>query len=73
MVMPVMGGKEACMEIKKMPNPPKVLICTGFSELSDLETILGTYAEGLLQKPYTTSDLTTAVETILKSLPSGEA
>lgn len=73
MVMPIMGGKEACIEIKKMPNPPKVLICTGYSELSDLETILGTYAEGLLQKPYTTSDLTSAVETLLTSVPSGKA
>ncbi|HUI31445.1 MAG TPA: response regulator [Candidatus Acidoferrales bacterium] len=67
MIMPVMTGKEACVEIKKMKNAPKVLICTGFSELSDLKTILGTYAEGLLQKPYSTGELVAAVENILKS------
>lgn len=67
MIMPVMTGKEACIEIKKMKNPPKVLICTGFSELSDLKTILGTYAEGLLQKPYSIAELLTAVKNILKN------
>ncbi|MGO9481425.1 MAG: response regulator [Candidatus Kryptoniota bacterium] len=66
MIMPVMGGKEACIEIKKMAHPPKVLICTGFSELSDLETIIGTYAESLLQKPYTTGELAAAVADLLK-------
>lgn len=67
MVMPVMGGKEACIAIKKLPTPPKVLICTGFSELSDLETILGSYADGLLQKPYRTADLLKMVSSILRN------
>jgi len=66
MIMPVMAGKEACIEIKKMKNPPKILICTGFSELADLKTILGTYAESLLQKPYSTGELVAAVENLLK-------
>ena len=65
MIMPVMGGKEACMEIRKMKRPPKVLICTGYSEVSDLESILGTYAESLLQKPYSTGDLIAAVGKLL--------
>jgi PAS domain S-box-containing protein len=65
MVMPIMGGKETCIEIKKMSHPPKILICTGFSELSDLEVILGTYAEGLLQKPYAPADLVSAVRKLL--------
>jgi len=66
MIMPVMAGKEACMEIKKMRDPPKILICTGFSELTDLKTILGTYAEDLLQKPYSTGELVAAVENLLR-------
>ncbi len=69
MVMPVMSGREACIEIKKLPVPPKVLICTGFSELSDLESILGVYAEGLVQKPYTTADLVKSVNEVLKNRP----
>jgi len=67
MIMPVMTGKEACIEIKKMEHPPKILISTGFSELSDLKTILGTYAEGLIQKPYSTSELVKAVENLLRN------
>jgi len=67
MIMPVMTGKEACIEIKKMKKPPKVLICTGFSGLSDLKTIVGTYAEGLLPKPYSTADLVKTVENFLKA------
>ncbi len=73
MIMPVMGGKETCIEIKKKTKSPKVLICTGYSELSDLESILGTYADGLLQKPYSTSDLLASVENLLKGPSSGKA
>ncbi len=73
MMMPVMGGKETCIEIKKKTKAPKILICTGYSELSDLESILGTYADGLLQKPYSTSDLIASVENLLKGPSSGKA
>ncbi len=62
MVMPGMGGKDTCIEIKKRPEPPKVLICTGYSEMADLETVLGKEADGLLQKPYSTSEM---AETVL--------
>lgn len=65
MVMPGMGGKDTCIEIKRRPNPPKVLICTGYSELSDLESILGKHADGLLQKPYSTSEMASTVDQIL--------
>ncbi len=65
MVMPGMGGKDTCIEIKRTPNPPKVLICTGYSELADLESILGKHADGLLQKPYNTNDMASAVEDLL--------
>jgi CheY-like chemotaxis protein len=65
MVMPGMGGKDTCIEIKRTPNPPKVLICTGYSELADLESILGKHADGLLQKPYNTNDMASAVENLL--------
>ncbi len=65
MVMPGMGGKEACIAIKKRPEPPKVLICTGYSEVSDLEPILGKEADGLVQKPYSTNDLSKAVTELL--------
>lgn len=67
MVMPGMGGKDTCIEIKKQPEPPKVLICTGYSELSDLETVLGKAADGLLQKPYSTSEMAEAVSGLLNS------
>ncbi len=70
MIMPVMSGKEACVEIKKMKYPPKVLISTGFSELADIKTVIGTYAEGMLQKPYNTGDLVSAVENLLKDSPA---
>jgi signal transduction histidine kinase/ActR/RegA family two-component response regulator len=70
MLMPGMGGKDTCLEIKKRPEAPKVLICTGYSELSDLESILGKYADGLLQKPYSTSEMTTVVDNLLSTSPS---
>ncbi|HQT91851.1 MAG TPA: response regulator [Candidatus Kryptobacter bacterium] len=70
MVMPGMGGRDTCLEIKKRPDAPKVLICTGYSELSDLESILGKYADGLLQKPYSTGEMTTVVDNLLSTSSS---
>lgn len=67
MVMPGMGGKDACIEIKKRPKPPKVLICTGYSEISDLDRVLGRDADGLVQKPYSTKELSRAVSNLLAS------
>lgn len=67
MVMPGMGGKDTCIEIKRRPNPPKVLICTGYSELSDLESILGKDADGLIQKPYNTNEMASTVDQLLAS------
>lgn len=67
MVMPGMGGRDTCIEIKKKADPPKVLICTGYSELSDLESILGKHADGLIQKPYSTSEMTKAVQSLLST------
>ncbi len=65
MIMPVMSGKEACIKMKGTNNPPKILICTGFSESSDLDSLLGTYAESLLRKPYTARELISSVENLL--------
>ncbi len=70
MVMPGMGGKDTCMEIKKQDNPPRVLICTGYSELSDLESVLGNYADGFLQKPYSTGEMTKLVDQLLNTVSS---
>ncbi len=67
MLMPGMGGRDACVEIKKRPGAPKVLICTGYSDLADLESILGKYAEGLIQKPYAAGDMVRAVDNLISS------
>ncbi len=65
MIMPVMGGRETCVELKKRARPSKVLISTGYSQLSDLEDVLENYADGLLQKPYTTGELLEAVNKLI--------
>lgn len=70
MLMPGKGGRDTCIEIKKRKDPPKVLICTGYSELSDLESILGRHADGLLQKPYNTNEITKAVSNLLSTTSS---
>ncbi len=67
MVMPGMGGKDTCLEIKKLSRAPKVLICTGYSELADLESILGKYADAFIPKPYSTGEMTKVVDHLLSA------
>lgn len=70
MIMPRMGGKDTCVEIKKRFKNVKVLICSGYSESTDLRPLLEEYADGFLSKPYRTSELLNAVARLLSHKPS---
>jgi len=66
MIMPRMGGKDACVEIKKRYKDVRVLICSGYSESSELRPLLEEYADGFINKPYRTTELLSAVARTLR-------
>jgi PAS domain S-box-containing protein len=64
-VMPVMGGKETFMEMKKIDDNVKVLLASGYSIESDAADILNKGVKGFIQKPFTASALSGKIAEIL--------
>jgi PAS domain S-box-containing protein len=67
MVMPVMSGREAFIEMKKINPQVKVLLASGFRKDERVEEILGLGVKDFLQKPYT---ITTLAQTMKKVIDS---
>jgi len=57
MVMPIMSGKEAFREIKKIAPHIDVIMSSGFKADLRVQAILDKGAAGFIQKPYTIKDL----------------
>lgn len=68
--MPVMGGRETLLKLREIDPDVRVLISTGYSnkntDLADLIEL----ADGFLQKPYQTEELSRALRTVLDSVRS---
>ena len=65
MRMPVMGGKEAFLEIKKRKNDQKVIIISGFAKREELQEIMRNGALGYLSKPFQIEDILKQVKSTL--------
>jgi len=52
MVMPIMDGKKAFYEIKKMKDDQKVIIISGYAQREDLQEILRKGALAFMSKPF---------------------
>lgn len=63
--MPVMGGKEAFLEIKKRKNDQKVIIISGFAKREELQEIMRNGALGYLSKPFQIEDILKQVKSTL--------
>ena len=59
--MPVMDGKTAFYELKKIDPNVKVLISTGYGENEEVQELLSAGAIGLLAKPFRRDELLTAI------------
>jgi CheY-like chemotaxis protein len=55
--MPVMGGREAFLAMHRIDPDVPVLICTGFGENEEVQTLRSLGAVGMLAKPYRIADL----------------
>ena len=67
MVMPIMDGREAFLEIKKIDPQQKIFIISGYSQREDLEDMLEKGAVGFLRKPFQVKEIVSKVKEILGS------
>jgi PAS domain S-box-containing protein len=67
MAMPVMSGREAFIEMKKINPEVKVLLVSGFWQDDRIEEILGLGVNDFLQKPYTMTSLALALKNVIES------
>ncbi len=69
MVMPVMDGRAAFKEIKKISSQQKILIISGYSRKEDLDEILQKGAVGFMRKPFQVFEIVNRIREILKINP----
>lgn len=67
MAMPVMSGREAFVEMKKIDPQVKVLLTSGFRKDERVEEVLALGVKGFLQKPYTMVELTRGLKEAIDS------
>ncbi|GAB4368410.1 MAG: hypothetical protein Kow0042_09560 [Calditrichia bacterium] len=65
MVMPVMDGRAAFIEIKKINPKQKIFIISGYSQREDLDEMLQKGAVGFMRKPFQVNEIVTKVKEIL--------
>ena len=60
LVMPGMGGHAFALEVARLPSPPPLLYISGY------ERPQGEMARRFLQKPFTTQELVSAVQALVR-------
>ncbi len=66
MMMPVLNGRDAFYQLKKISPNVKVLLTSGYVNSQDVEDVLENGAAGFLQKPYRIQSLAEKIRSILK-------
>jgi len=67
MAMPVLSGREAFAEMKKINEKVKVLLVSGFRKDGRVEEVLRLGVKDFLQKPYTITSLALAIRKVIDS------
>ena len=67
MIMPVMSGKEAFVEIKKINPEAKILLASGLRQDSRVQEVMDMGADDFLQKPFTLENLTKVMKRIIEN------
>jgi two-component system, cell cycle sensor histidine kinase and response regulator CckA len=65
MVMPRMGGLETYRRLLGMDRTTRVLLCSGFADNDKAQKAIKEGALGLLQKPFTMSELLSRIDRAL--------
>lgn len=67
MVMPMLNGKDTFFELKKINQNVKVVISSGFTSDTDVQTLLQEGAKKFIQKPYNISTVSSVVYDIINA------
>jgi CheY-like chemotaxis protein len=59
--MPIMGGSEAFRKMHELDPAVPVLICTGYGDNEEVQSLLSLGAAAMLSKPYLIADLVAAI------------
>jgi DNA-binding response OmpR family regulator len=66
LIMPQLDGFETCVKLKRLPNPPEVILMTGVSDPDHLNRALDLCAGTLLRKPLEAETLVAAVASAVR-------
>lgn len=66
MIMPVMGGRDAFVKIRKLSPQMPIIISSGFSKEEELKEIKGLGVDGFLKKPFQKIDLAEILQKALQ-------
>lgn len=67
MVMPLMSGKDTFFELQKINENCNVVISSGFTSDSDVETLLSAGAKKFIQKPYSINNISATIFDLINS------
>ncbi len=65
MIMPEMNGHDCFFQLKKINPEVKILLSSGFSKEQDLQDLLDNGLNGVVKKPYHTSELSRKIAEVL--------
>jgi len=68
LIMPIMNGKEAFVQIKNIKEDSKILISTGYAVDDNIEGFLNQGCHGFIQKPFSITEFSSAVRKILDKI-----
>ena len=66
LIMPQMDGFETCVKLKRLPQPPEIILMTGVSDPDHLNRALDLCAATLLRKPLEAETLIAAVASAVR-------
>jgi two-component system cell cycle response regulator len=66
LIMPQLDGFETCVKLKRLPQPPEIILMTGVSDPDHLNRALDLCAGTLLRKPLEAETLVAAVASAVR-------
>lgn len=67
MIMPEMNGREAFFRMREIDSSSRIVICSGFSKIGDVEALNKKGLAGFIQKPYSSSELSKLLAGVLST------
>ena len=66
LIMPQLDGFEVCSKLKRLPQPPEIILMTGVSDPEHLNRAMDLSAATLLRKPFEAETVVAAVASAVR-------